>query len=129
MTDLKVVQDWLETGAQVQSAVARFTLGRDGRVTPMLGSYATVELDHNSLLGVVAIQDEAAALGSVRDMRKQTLYISLLAATLALLIGFYFAEKLTRPVRELAAGALRIAAGPFSQRVEGPGRTDTGPLG
>ena len=129
MTDLKVVQDWLETGAQVQSALAPFTLDRDGRITPMLGSYATAELDRNSLLGVVAIQDEAAALASVRDMRKQTLYISLLAATLALLIGFYFAEKLTRPVRELAAGALRIAAGDFSQRVKVPGRTELGQLG
>ncbi|HZE64297.1 MAG TPA: HD domain-containing phosphohydrolase [Pyrinomonadaceae bacterium] len=129
MTDLKVVQDWLETGAQVQSALAPFTLDRDGRITPMLGSYATAELDHNSLLGVVAIQDEAAALASVRDMRKQTLYISLLAATLVLLIGFYFAEKLTRPVRELAAGALRIAAGDFSQRVKVPGRTELGQLG
>jgi HD-GYP domain-containing protein (c-di-GMP phosphodiesterase class II) len=129
MTDLKVVQDWLETGAQVQSALAPFTLDRDGRITPMLGSYATAELDHNSLLGVVAIQDEAAALASVRDMRKQTLYISLLAAALALLIGFYFAEKLTRPVRELAAGALRIAAGDFSQRVKVPGRTELGQLG
>jgi HD-GYP domain-containing protein (c-di-GMP phosphodiesterase class II) len=129
MTDLKVVQDWLETGAQVQSALAPFTLDRDGRITQMLGSYATAELDHNSLLGVVAIQDEAAALASVRDMRKQTLYISLLAATLALLIGFYFAEKLTRPVRELAAGALRIAAGDFSQRVKVPGRTELGQLG
>jgi HD-GYP domain-containing protein (c-di-GMP phosphodiesterase class II) len=129
MTDLKVVQDWLETGAQVQSALAPFTLERDGRVTPMLGSYATVELDQNTLLGVIAIQDEAAALASVSDMRKQTLFISLLAAALALLIGFYFAEKLTRPVRELAAGAQRIAAGDFSQRVKVLGRTELGELG
>jgi HD-GYP domain-containing protein (c-di-GMP phosphodiesterase class II) len=129
MTDLKVVQDWLETGAQVQSALEPFTLDRDGRITPMLGSYATAELDHNSLLGVVAIQDEAAALASVRDMRNQTLFVSLLAAILALLIGFYFAEKLTRPVRELAAGAHRIAAGDFSQRVKVPGRTELGQLG
>ena len=129
MTDFKVVQDWLETGAQVQSALAPFTLDRDGRVTSMLGSYATVELDHNSLLGVIAIQDEAAALTSVRDMRNQTLFISLLAAALALLIGFYFAEKLTRPVRELAAGARRIAAGDFSQRVRVPGLTELGQLG
>lgn len=129
MTDLKVVQDWLETGAQVQSALAPFALDRDGHTTPMLGSYATAELDQNSLLGVIAIQDEAAALTSVRDMRKQTLYISLLAAALALLIGSYFAEKLTRPVRELAAGARRIAAGDFSQRVKVPGRTELGQLG
>lgn len=129
MTDLKVVQDWLETGAQVQSALAPFTLDRDGRATPMLGSYATVELDKNSLLGVIAIQDEAAALASVGEMRTQTLFISLLAATLALVIGFYFAEKLTRPVRELAAGAQRIAAGDFSQRVNVLGRTELGELG
>jgi len=129
MTDLKVVQDWLETGAQVQSALAPFTLDRDGRSTPMLGSYATVELDQNTLLGVIAIQDEAAALVSVSEMRTQTLFISLLAATLALLIGFYFAEKLTRPVRELAAGAQRIAAGDFSQRVKVLGRTELGELG
>ena len=128
MTDLKVVQDWLETGAQVQSALAPFTLDRDGRITPMMGSYATVELDRNSLLGVIAIQDEAAALASVSEMRNQTLFISLLAATLALLIGFYFAEKLTRPVRELAAGARRIAAGDFSQRVKVLGRTELGEL-
>src|SRR5439155_14886538 len=123
------VQDWLETGAQVQSALGPFSLERDGRVRPMLGSYATVELDQNSLLGVIAIQDEAAALASVSDMRKQTLFISLLAAVLALVFGFYFAEKLTRPVRELAAGAQRIAAGDFSQRVKVLGRTELGELG
>jgi len=129
MTDMKVVQDWLETGAQVQSALAPFTLEHDGRVSPMLGSYATAELDHNSLLGVIAIQDEGAAMTSVRDMRNQTLFISLLAAAFVLVIGFYFAEKLTRPVRELAAGAHRIAAGDFSQRVKVLGRTELGELG
>ena len=129
MTDLKVVQDWLETGAQIQSALAPFTIERDGRSRPMLGSYATAELDRNSLLGVIAIQDEAAALVSVRDMRNQMLFISLLSATLALVIGTYFAEKLTRPVRDLAAGARRIASGDFSQRVKVPGRTELGELG
>ena len=129
MTDLKVVQDWLETGAQVQSALAPFTLDREGRNTPMLGSYATVELDRNSLLGVIAIQDESAALASVGDMRKQVLLVSMLAAVLALVIGFFFADQLTRPVRELAAGAQRIAAGDFSQRVKVLGRTELGELG
>src|SRR5437667_2649315 len=71
MTDVKVVQDWLETGSQVQSALSPFSIERDGRVTSMLGSYATAELDHDALLGVIAIQDESAALASVRDMRNQ----------------------------------------------------------
>ena len=129
MTDIKVVQDWLETGSQVQSALEPFSFDRDGKTTPMLGSYATVELDRNSLLGVIAIQDEAAALASVRDMRNQILLISLTAAALALVFGFYFAQKLTQPVRELAAGAQRIASGDFSRRVKVLGRTELGELG
>jgi HD-GYP domain-containing protein (c-di-GMP phosphodiesterase class II) len=129
MTDLKVVQDWLETGSQVQSALSPFSLERDGRVSSMLGSYATAELDHTTTLGVIAIQDESAALASVRDMRNQILFVSLLAATLALLSGFYFADKLTRPVRELAENARRIADGDFSQRVKVLGPTELGELG
>jgi HD-GYP domain-containing protein (c-di-GMP phosphodiesterase class II) len=129
MTDLKVVQDWLESGSQVQSALSPFALERDGKSVSMLGSYATAELDPNSLLAVIAIQDESAALASVRDMRNQVFFVSLLAAMLALICGFYFAEKLTRPVRELAAGATRIAGGDFSQRVKVLGRTELGDLG
>src|SRR5918912_3660133 len=44
MLDLKVVQDWQETGAQVQSLLEPFTAERDGRRDEMLGSYATAEL-------------------------------------------------------------------------------------
>src|SRR5918912_1811151 len=39
MLDLKVVQDWQETGAQVQSLLEPFTAERDGRRDEMLGSY------------------------------------------------------------------------------------------
>ena len=129
MTDLKVVEDWLESGSQIQTALAPFTLEREGKSISMLGSYATAELDHNALLGVIAIQDESAALTSVRDMRNQVFYVSLLAAALALVAGFYFADKLTRPVRELAAGATRIAGGDFSQRVKVLGGTELRELG
>jgi hypothetical protein len=92
MTDLKVVQDWLESGAQVQSALAPFSTVRDGRQVEMLGSYATAELDKNSRLGVIAVQDESAALVSVTDMRWQTLWISLVAALLTILIGVFFRQ-------------------------------------
>jgi len=129
MTDLKVVQDWLETGAQLQSGLAPFTTVRNGKSVEMLGSYATAELDRTSFLGVIAIQDEAAALASVRDMRRQTAVISLFSALLALMAGFYFAKKLTQPVQELAAGAQRIAAGDFSRRIRVIGRTELGELG
>src|SRR5437868_4236335 len=129
MTDLKVVQDWLESGAQVQSALAPFTATRDNHVVEMLGSYATAELDKNSRLGVIAIQDEAAALASVSDMRWQTLWISFIASLLTILIGIFFARKLTHPVQDLASGAHRIASGDFSKRIEVTSRTELGDLG
>src|SRR6266849_5251009 len=129
MTDLKVVQDWQESGAQVQSALAPFSAMRDGRKVEMLGSYATAELDKNSRLGVIAIQDEAAALVSVSDMRWQTLLISLVVGGLTILIGIFFAKRLTHPVRQLADGAQRIAEGDFSQRIEVTSRTELGALG
>jgi len=129
MTDLKVVQDWQESGAQVQSALAPFTAVREGRKVEMLGSYATAELDKNLLLGVIAIQDESAALTSVADMRWQTIWISLVAAFLTIVIGLFFAKKLTHPVQELAAGAHRIASGDFSQRIEIRSKTELGDLG
>jgi len=129
MTDLKVVQDWQESGAQVQSALAPFSALRDGRKLEMLGSYATAELDKNSRLGVIAIQDEAAALKSVTGMRWQTLWISLVAGVLTIILGFFFAQKLTNPVQELAAGAHRIASGDFSQRIEIRSKTELGDLG
>src|SRR6195256_1919806 len=69
MTDMKVVRDWQESGKQVQSALEPFTLVRDGRNINMLGSYATAELDKNSRLGGIPIQDESAALVSISAMR------------------------------------------------------------
>jgi HD-GYP domain-containing protein (c-di-GMP phosphodiesterase class II) len=129
MTDLKVVQDWQEAGTQVQSALAPFTVERDGRKIEMIGSYATAELGSHSRLGVIAIQDERAALASVADMRRQTFIISLFAALFALLIGFVFAKKLTQPVQELAIGAQRISTGDFSQRINVRSRTELGELG
>jgi HD-GYP domain-containing protein (c-di-GMP phosphodiesterase class II) len=95
----------------------------------MLGAYASAELDKNSRLGVIAIQDESAALASVKDMRQQILWISLVAALLTVVTGFFFAKKLTQPVQELAVGAHRIASGDFSQRINVRSRTELGDLG
>jgi putative nucleotidyltransferase with HDIG domain len=109
--------------------LAPFSATRNGRTVEMLGSYATAELEKNSRLGVIAIQDEAAALASVSDMRWQILWISLIAALLTILFGIFFAKKLTNPVQELAGGAHRIASGDFSKRIEVTSRTELGDLG
>src|SRR6185436_14274965 len=53
----------------------------------------------------------------------------LVAASLTIFIGLFFANKLTDPVRELAGGAHRIASGDFSQRIAVTSRTELGDLG
>jgi HD-GYP domain-containing protein (c-di-GMP phosphodiesterase class II) len=129
MTNLRVVQDWIVTGRQVRSALAPFKSEREGREVDMLGAYATAELDRDARLGVIAVQDERAALRSVTDMRRQTVWISLFAALLAIIIGCFLAQKLSSPVRDLADGAHRIASGDFSQRINIRSRTELGDLG
>lgn len=129
MTDLKVVQDWMQSGAQVQAALAPFTLERGNRRVPILGTYATAELDNTSRLGVIAIQGEHAALASVAEMMWKMRLIGLFAAISVLGIGVFFAAQLTHPVKELAAAAHRIAAGDFSQRINVTSRTELGELG
>ncbi|MEJ7710791.1 MAG: hypothetical protein WKF84_13215 [Pyrinomonadaceae bacterium] len=71
MNELKVVQEWMQTGAQVESALAPFTLERNGQRIDLLGAYATAKLDNASRLGVIAIQDERTALYSVTEMRRE----------------------------------------------------------
>lgn len=129
MSDLKVVQDWMEMGAQVESALAPFTVERDGKSVAMLGAYATAELGPDARLGVISVQDEYAALQSVAAMRGQIWGISLLGATLALVVGVLFARQLTLPVQELAVKAQRIASGDFSDRLSIRSRTELGDLG
>lgn len=130
MTHLKVVQDWLEEGAKTEAALSPFTTERkDGSKVEMLGSYATAEIGNNYFLGVIAIQDESAALVSVAEMRRQIIVISLIAAIFAIIIGVVFAKGLTTPVHQLAGVAGKIAAGDFSQRITINSRTEIGELG
>jgi HD-GYP domain-containing protein (c-di-GMP phosphodiesterase class II) len=129
MTHLKVVQDWLEEGSNIEAALSPFSVERaDGKKIDMLGSYATAEIGNDYVLGVIAIQDEGAALASVADMRQQTFIISLIAAVFAIIIGVIFAKQLTKPVHNLADVAGKISAGDFTQRITVHSRTEIGDL-
>jgi len=129
MTHLKVVQDWLEEGTKTAAALAPFTVLRDdGEKAEMLGSYATAQLGDNYILGVIAIQDEGAALVSVSDMRRQVFIISLVAAFFVILIGVVSAKGLTSPVQALSEVAGKIASGDFTQRISVKSRTELGAL-
>lgn len=117
MNGLKVVQDWMETSSQVASALAPFKLDRNGKSVSMLGAYGTAQLTKDTRLGVIAMQDERAALASVTDMRRQTAWISMAAALLALGIGFFLAQRINSPIQDLVNGARHLAGGDFSRRI------------
>lgn len=128
-TDLKIVQEWQESSRQIQSALVPFTAQFEGERHEMLGAYSTAAFGRDFAFGVIVMQDEAKALASVGEMRRQTWLISLIFALVALLIGSVFARKLSVPLLKLVAAAKQIAAGDLSTRVETSRLTEIGTLG
>ncbi|MBK7708971.1 MAG: cache domain-containing protein [Acidobacteria bacterium] len=74
---LKIVQEWMEASAQVQSALVPFSTEYDGKEHEMIGAYSTANLRNELKLGVVAMQDESRALASVAEMRRSVWFICL----------------------------------------------------
>lgn len=129
MGDLKIVQEWLESGVQVQSALVPFTASFNGTSHDMIGAYSTARMADGYNVGVIAMQDEAHALASVGEMRLSTWLISMAFAVLALVVGFIGARYMTSPLLKLVTAAKQIAAGDFSPRVETNNITEIGTLG
>ena len=59
MGDLKIVQEWLESGVQVQSALVPFTADFNGKSHDMIGAYSTVQMADGYNVGVITMQDES----------------------------------------------------------------------
>lgn len=127
--DVRIVQEWLESGLQVQSALVPFSTVFNGKSHDMIGAYSTAHLADGYNLGVITMQDESQALASVGEMRTQTWLISMLFAVFALVVGFIGARVLTAPLLRLVGAAKQIAAGDFSSRVETKNITEIGTLG
>ncbi len=129
MADLKIVQEWLESGVQVQSALVPFSATFEGESHDMIGAYSTARVADGYNVGVITMQDEKRALASVGEMRTQTWLISMAFAVIALIVGFMLARYMTAPLLTLVGAAKKIAAGDFSSRVETKNITEIGTLG
>ena len=128
MLDLKIVDEWLESGLQVQSALVPFTASYAGKSHEMIGAYSTANIADDYNVGVIAMQDEAHALASVGEMRTQTWMISMAFAVFALAAGLLLSRYMTSPLLKLVAAAKQIAAGDFSSRVDTRNITEIGTL-
>ncbi len=129
LTNLKIVQEWLETSRQIQSALVPFTAEFEGEKHEMIGAYSTANFGSELNFGVIAMQDESKALASVSEMRRQTWLISLLFALFALLVGSILARQLTLPLSNLVSAAQKIASGDLTHRVETKNIAEIGTLG
>jgi HD-GYP domain-containing protein (c-di-GMP phosphodiesterase class II) len=128
MIDLKIVQEWLESGTQVQSALVPFNATYDGKDHSMIGAYSTASLADGYNVGVIAMQDESRALASVGEMRAQTWMVSLAFAVFALAAGLVLSRYMTSPLLKLVEAAKEIAHGDFSARVGTENITEIGTL-
>jgi len=129
MGDLRIVEEWLESGVQVQSALVPFTAQYAGTSHEMIGAYSTARIADGYNVGVIAMQDERRALASVGEMRTQTWLISMAFAVCALIVGLIGARLMTSPLIRLVNAAKGIAGGNFSTRVETNNVTEIGTLG
>ncbi len=129
LTDLKIVGEWQESHAQIQSGLVPFTADFEGESYDMIGAYSTVRFAGDVTFGVITMQDERKALASVGEMKTQTWLISLAFAFIALVVGSLAARTLTKPLLKLSAAAQQVAAGDFSTRVETRNMTEIGALG
>lgn len=128
MSNLKIVQEWLESGLQVESALVPFKATYNDKSHDMIGAYSTATIAEGYNVGVVTMQDEAHALASVGEMRTQTWLISMAFAAFALIAGLVLSKYLTSPVLHLAEAAKRIASGDYSSRVDTRNITEVGTL-
>ncbi|MBP9110281.1 MAG: hypothetical protein KBF83_12060, partial [Pyrinomonadaceae bacterium] len=126
MADLKIVDEWLESGLQVQSALVPFTGTYNEISHEMIGAYSTAEIADGFNVGVIAMQDETRALASVGEMRNQTWLISMAFALFALIAGLILSRYLTSPIMRLVGAAKQIADGDYSGRVDTQNITEVG---
>ncbi|HUR98071.1 MAG TPA: HD domain-containing phosphohydrolase [Pyrinomonadaceae bacterium] len=129
LADLKIVGEWQQANAQIQSGLVPFTADFDGSSYDMIGAYSTVRFGNEMSLGVITMQDERKALASVGEMKTQTWLISLAFAFVAMVVGSIAARTLTAPLMKLSTAAGHVAAGDFSTRVETRNITEIGTLG
>lgn len=129
LADLRIVQEWLEEGGQVQSALVPFTAEHSGVSHEMIGAYSTARMPDGTTFGVITMQDEARALASVGEMRTAAWLISMAFALAALAVGFIGARFMTAPLMKLVAAAKQITSGDLSTRVEMKSVTEIGTLG
>ncbi len=94
---------------------------------PVLSAYGPLELD-SLRWAVIAEVDEAEAEAPVREFGRKAIIVSSAMALLVSVLALISSYLLTKPLRQLSAGARRIGAGETNVKVEVSSRDEFGEL-
>jgi HD-GYP domain-containing protein (c-di-GMP phosphodiesterase class II) len=125
LSGVEIVSEFLKKNDRASETMPFTVQGTDGPVR-MIGTYQRVPGDLG--WGVIVDFEEAQAYIEVTEMSNRSIILVGAVAILALLLGTLFAGEITRPIRELARGAKRLAAGDYATRVPVESRNEVGLL-
>ncbi len=123
---VEIVRQFLEAKGRAAATVP-FEMPGPSAVVKMLGTYTRVP--DASGWGVIVQVDEAKAYYSALRMRNQSIVLVAIVTLLALVLGTLFAGQISRPIRKLAVGALKLAGGEHGTRVDVRSSNEVGILG
>ena len=121
-SQLRIVQAFMKAKVRLTEI---YTDSISGPSTKVIGTVAPV---NQSDWGVVVQKKESTAFASVDKMVRRTWEWSGMALGLAIVVGIFFASRISRPIRTLAEKTREIAAGNYQQRVELNSRNEIGDL-
>lgn len=120
---LEIVQKFLASKQRSKETLA-FSVRNGGKKIGYLGAYDPTDKGW----GVFVQVEERAAYAPVQEMMRATLTWASVALALAVVAGFAFAGRLSRPIGVLAAASRAYAAGDYSARAEVHAKNEIGEL-
>ena len=89
--------------------------GNDG--TYYKTGYAPIFLD-KEVIAVVGVEASARFLGSIEDLRRKMIYLAVISMVLAAMVGVFFAQTITRPIRQVVKYAKEIGKGNYRSTID-----------
>jgi HD-GYP domain-containing protein (c-di-GMP phosphodiesterase class II) len=114
LSNVEIVKQFLASRGRASSTVP-FDIPTATGSRAMLGTYTRVPDESN--WGVIVQVDMHKAYYSVLQMKEQASILVAAVTVLAVLVGTLFAGRISKPIRELARGAHRLASGEYGTRV------------
>jgi len=121
-----IVQKFLAwRGRAHLTETSEYSLVRDGKVIPMLGTYSPTL---SGRWGVILQKKKSDAFITATEMRDATIRLGVLVMFISLIVAVFAAKSITRPIDQLARTVRAIAAKDFSVRADVRNRTEIGEL-